>query len=548
MAASTTRASLTVTSCTFSNNSTTATGGGIDNDGTLTITSSTFSLNTATSRGGGIFNSGPSPLTVTGSTFSNNSAQSGGGIFLEGDGADPPITTKVTDSTFTSNRASGTSASSGGGGFYNNGGTVSMSGCTLSDNTATQGGGGIFANAGALTIMDSTLSGNSVTSSFGPGGGLYENTGTLNITNSTVAGNSAGDVGAGIDENAGTLTAVNCTIADNTEPSTGDGLGGGLNVDQGTATLDNTIIALNSDGTGASAPPDNLFLDGSGTVSSASANNLIGAGGGNSGLTNGVNGNLVGVADPGLGTLASNGGPTQTIALLPGSPAINAGNPTLAVDPQGDALTTDQRGTGFARKVNGTVDIGAFEVQAVTNNPVPTLTSISPNVIVVGFASPVTLTVTGSGFISQSVVDWNSTALATTDVSSTELTATIPASDFATMGSFSVTVVNPAPGGGTSNAVTFQVLAAPTACTSTRLTPADRARHTGHLDRREHALRRLRCLRHGASGCHGGGLGRNRRHRGGDLHRAGHHRRESDARRCGGRCHHDPGPGQLDQR
>ena len=203
----------------------------------------------------------------------------------------------------------------------------------------------------------------------GTGGGLYENGGTLTVTNSTIAGNSAGGVGAGIDENAGTLNAVNCTIADNTEPSTGDGFGGGLNVDQGTATLNNTIIALNTDGTGSGATPDNLYLDGSGTVSSASANNLIGAGGGNSGLTNGSNGNQVGVADPGLGTLADNGGPTQTIALLAGSPAIDAGKNSLAVDPQGDPLTTDQRGTGFPRIVNGTVDIGAFERPVVLAGP-----------------------------------------------------------------------------------------------------------------------------------------------------------------------------------
>jgi hypothetical protein len=502
---------LTVTNCAFSNNSTTAAGGGIENDGTLSITSSTFetnsaefgggienegtlsvagstiesntatfgggidndengtltltsttfSLNFATGRGGGIFNSGASPLTVTGSKFSNNSAQSGGGVFLEGDGADPPITMTVTDSTFTSDRATGTSASSGGGGFYNDGGTVSISGSTLSGNSATEGGGGIYASSGALTIMDSTVSGNSVTSSSGPGGGLYENGGTLNVTNSTFAGNSAGNVGAGIDENAGTLKAVNCTIAYNTEPSTGAGLGGGLNIDQGTATLDNTIVALNTDGTSASSPPDNLFLDGSGTVSPASANNLTGAGGGNSGLQSGINGNLVGVANPDLGALASNGGPTQTIALLVGSPAIHAGSATLDVDPEGSALATDQRGTGFPRKVNGFVDIGAFEVQVVTNNPAPILTTISPREIAVGFASPLTFTVTGSGFINSSVVDWGSTALATTDVSSTKLTATIPASDFATTGSFSVTVVNPAPGGGTSNASTFQVLAAP---------------------------------------------------------------------------------------
>ncbi len=360
---------LIVTGSTIESNSATSFGGGICNadGGVATFTNTAFELNSAIEKGGGIFNSsfvqsaGASPLTVTGGTFSNNASEDGGGIYEQGDGGDPPNLVKVTDSTFSDNGATGSSSISGGGGFYNQGGTVSISGSTLSGNTAIHGGGGIFANAGALTIMDSTLSGNSVTGSTGPGGGLYQTDGTLSITNSTVAGNSAENVGAGIDISAGTLKAVNCTIADNTEPSAGARLGGGLNVDQGTVTLDNTIVALNTDGTGPGATPDNLYLDGGGTVSSASANNLIGAGADNSGLTSDSNGNLVGVADPGLGRLVDNGGPTLTIAVLAGSPAVDAGNPALAVDPQGHTLTTDQRGTGFPRILNGTVDIGAFE-------------------------------------------------------------------------------------------------------------------------------------------------------------------------------------------
>ncbi len=99
----------------------------------------------------------------------------------------------------------------------------------------------------------------------------------------------------------------------------------------------------------------------SGEVSSYSAYNLIGTGG-SGGLTDGVNGNQVGVADPGLGTLAYYGGPTQTIALLPGSPAIDKGSNALAVDRStGQPLTTDQRGSGFVRIANGGVDIGASE-------------------------------------------------------------------------------------------------------------------------------------------------------------------------------------------
>ena len=102
-------------------------------------------------------------------------------------------------------------------------------------------------------------------------------------------------------------------------------------------------------------------------MSSSSAYNLIGTGG-SGGLVNGVNGNQVGVANPGLGPLAYYGGPTQTIDLLPGSPAIEAGSNALAVDPTtGQPLTTDQRGTGFLRIINGTVDIGAYQLQSLQN-------------------------------------------------------------------------------------------------------------------------------------------------------------------------------------
>ena len=93
----------------------------------------------------------------------------------------------------------------------------------------------------------------------------------------------------------------------------------------------------------------------------ASAYNLIGAGSG--GLTQGSNGNLVGVADPRLGTLANNGGPRQTIAILPDSPGRDAGDNARAIDQDGLPLATDQRGTDFARVRAGTVDIGAFELQ-----------------------------------------------------------------------------------------------------------------------------------------------------------------------------------------
>ena len=99
-----------------------------------------------------------------------------------------------------------------------------------------------------------------------------------------------------------------------------------------------------------------------GSVAPDSAYNLIGTGG-SGGLIGGTNHNLVGVANPGLGDLGYNGGPTQTIPLLPGSPAINSGSVNLAHDPTTDQpLATDQRGPGFPRTVGDTVDIGAVEL------------------------------------------------------------------------------------------------------------------------------------------------------------------------------------------
>ena len=248
-------------------------GGGIDNNGTLTAVNDTIANNVATGNGGGIYSNGT--LTVINSTIANNLAYLGGGI--------------------------------------DNNGTLAAVNDTIANNSATASGGGISNDSqGTLTVTNSTIANDSATY----GGGIY-NDGTLTVTNSTFASNSATSGGGAIYNN-NTLTAVNDTIAYNTVAS---GYGGGLDVYGGTATLDNTIVALNT----RAGTPNDISLS-FGTVNTTNSdNNLIGTGG-SGGLTNGVNGNLVGVTSPGLGTLASNGGPTQTMALLPGSPAIDAGD------------------------------------------------------------------------------------------------------------------------------------------------------------------------------------------------------------------------------
>lgn len=227
-----------------------------------------------------------------------------------------------------------------GGGIFNQG-TLLLNRDTVSGNTATNNGGGIF-NTGVMTIFSSTISNNSATYN----GGFCEfGTQTL-IVNSTVAGNTASQNGGGIG-NSGPLTVINCTISNNEAPLYASGIDC-----RSTTSVQNTIIAGNI------GAPD--FAETDGGALTDNGHNLV------TGATLKWTGpgdilKFNGKGSFGLGSLGDNGGPTQTMALLPGSPAIDAGNNALAVDAQGNPLTTDQSGPGFPRIVNGTVDIGAFE-------------------------------------------------------------------------------------------------------------------------------------------------------------------------------------------
>ncbi len=329
-------------------------GGGIDNNGTLTLTDCTISGNIATSSnldygfGGGIFNAANSSLTVTDCTIYGNGSVSevepfqyhgyGGGINNDGG------TVTVSGSTI-----AGNGSNFGGGIFNNQNSTFTINNSSIDDNN---GGGAGVDNFGTFSIIGSTLANNDSVN--------VTNSGTLSLTNSTIFGLDAPFGGSEGVVNDGAATVTDSTIADNPQ-------GGLRNDDNATLTLNNTIVALNG---------TDIF----GTVSLSSSYNLIGQAGSSGGLTNGVNGNQEGVADPGLGSLADNGGPTQTIALLPGSPAIDAGSNNLAVDPTtGQPLVYDQRGAGFPRIVDNTVDIGAFEFSgvglAVTTQPHSSITA-----------------------------------------------------------------------------------------------------------------------------------------------------------------------------
>jgi hypothetical protein len=365
-------ATVSVINCTLTGNSASNVGGGIWNSGTLTLSNCHLSGNHASRLGGGIANEGA--LTLTNSTLSSNSAsQDGGAIENVVDALDNPGTVTLTNSTISGNSALA------GGGIWNRG-TLTLSNCTLSGNSAIDGGaiknlgaltlgncnlsgndasrlgGGIVNVGGALTLTNSTLSSNSASQD---GGAIendidaLDNPGTLTLTNSTLSGNSASNDGGAI-FNFATLTLTNCTLSGNSTPGHGGGIDNEVKEFEiaGTLIMSNSVVAQNSAGSGGP--------DVQGRVNSLGFN-LIGDGDGSAGFP--AVGDRVGTAsspiDPRLGPLRDNGGPTFTMALLPSSPAIDAGSNALAVDAQGNPLTTDQR--GFARIVDGRVDIGAFE-------------------------------------------------------------------------------------------------------------------------------------------------------------------------------------------
>jgi predicted outer membrane repeat protein len=332
-------AALTVRAAVVAGNQASGSGGGISHAnasgfGTVTLARTAVARNAAGVSGGGVHADG---VNLTGCTVSDNSAGAdGGGVY--GDNS-----ASVNESTVRGNRAAG---GSGGGVF--SGGYSYVNGSTVSGNSAGADGGGVFADDFA-SLDGSTVSGNSAAAS---GGGVHATLAYL--TNSTVSGNSAGASGGGVFAEGGYF--LNATVVKNSALT-----GGGVFRSPGPTfnlTLQDTIVALNLVGFGGSGP------DVSGTFVSG-GHNLIGNGTGSTGLTHGQNGNLVGTGaapiDPLIGDLADNGGPTATHALLPGSPAIDAGQSEDYVD-------TDQRGDGFPREKDGNgdgvavADIGAFEL------------------------------------------------------------------------------------------------------------------------------------------------------------------------------------------
>ena len=276
---------------------------------------------------GGVFSVSPGVnFTIQSLTIADGLAYSGGGI----ENVDGTVT--VISSTFSRNYSAGHA----GGAIYNFG-TLTVTNSTFSGNGAFSGGG--IVNSGTLTVTNSTVSGNRAAS----GGGIV-NSGTLTVTNSTVSGNSADYNGGGI-VNGGTLTVTNSTFSGNSTYGVPGGSTGAIN---GPATLRNTIVANNTGGN-----CDGVITDGGHNLDDGTSCGFS--------MANGSLSNTDPKLDPGL---ANNGGPTQTIALQAGSPAIDAGDPEVCANPPVNGI--DQR--GYIRPGIGHTDcsIGAYEADAVS--------------------------------------------------------------------------------------------------------------------------------------------------------------------------------------
>jgi hypothetical protein len=365
-------------------------------------------------RGGGLYSNGGS-VTIADSTIAGNQATGGRGGYSEngGNGAGVGIyatgaSLTITDSAIADNRGIGGTGGMG----------CNITNChRRPGDGGTSQGGGLYLSAGMLTLTDSTIADNTLQGGYGgsfvtgtglggsggvsQGGGLYLSGAMLTVADSTIADNAI-QGGEGVDDGFGgwaqgggcyisgpqtTLTVSNSTIASNTARggsggSGGTGQGGGLWVGAGvSAQVIFSTIAINQAVSGSGY---NGMATGGGvfnvqgmlqTRDTLLAGNTVNGPGTNSGPDVGgdlgsLGHNLVGNSqggsgfdatdlldvDPLLGPLQDNGGLTQTTALLPGSPAIDAGDNTGAPD-------WDQRGPGYPRIVNGIIDIGAFEYQ-----------------------------------------------------------------------------------------------------------------------------------------------------------------------------------------
>jgi large repetitive protein len=339
---------LSISGSHIQNNSTSGTAGGVYFIGggasNLSIQNSDFTDNTSIGPGGGLYATHGGTLTLTNVAVTGNigAAAPGGGLYTAGHGAATISGCRIEENTLTSGP---------GGGWYDSAaGAVTITNTSISRNATHNGvpGGGYYAALpGGLTMIGCTVADNEASGPGADGGGLLYSSGIVaNVTNSTFSGNSAGHWGGGVLA-AGPMTFTNCTLADNSALAGG----GAVYRAAGAVTLRNTI--LTNSPVGGNCGGGAMTSDGS-NIDSGATCALAGVGD----LNN---------ADPKIGPLQNNGGPTFTRALLGGSPAIDSGSAVFCpgTDQRGVARPLDGNGDGVAA-----CDRGAFEVQDCDHNGV----------------------------------------------------------------------------------------------------------------------------------------------------------------------------------
>jgi uncharacterized repeat protein (TIGR01451 family) len=368
---------LSISNCRLLNNQAAAGGAvwGQNASGTsLTVDKSVFSKNIASGEGGAIWVQNTFSIVMTNSTVSQNKAGGDGGGIHAINGS----TVTLTNDTISEN----TSQGNGGGVWANFGANLGLTQCTVSQNSSKKSGGGIWLSSAELSLTSSTISKNTVIDF---GGGIFITSASLkNITNSTISENQAA-LGGGLTMGGVTLVLRNSTITANT--ATGQGGGIFINAGSGIDVL-NSILSGNTDPASAEC-----IFSGSGSVSIVAVGHDVF--GNVSSCFNPASalGNKNGIANPGLGPLANNGGPTLTHAPLAGSPALDNGDPAGCKDADNSTvLSSDQRGQG--RKLGASCDSGSVEAGSAE---LQVSGSAAPEPVGVGAELTYTITVKNGG-------------------------------------------------------------------------------------------------------------------------------------------------------